>query len=119
MIIKNIENLAGSETCRSCRGDKGISIQRRCEEDTTFNAVLCDDSDTANTAGASIMEHCVENCLLDELNAGFLLHVLFVVLANEAIDEGASGAADCAALTDHHATLNQISSILCPFHLSK
>lgn len=99
-----MKNSAGSETCGSDRGAKWILIQRWGEEDATFDAFLVDDSDAADSAGASVVEHCVENCFLHELNASFLLHFLLEVLADEAVDERAAGAADCAALTDHHAT---------------
>lgn len=74
------------------------------EEDSALDALLGDDSDAADTAGAAVVEHCVENSLLDELDAGFLLHVLLVVLADEAVNVRASRASNGAALTDHHAT---------------
>lgn len=103
-FIKIRDNLTGSNWCGCSWCHQRIWIDRWSEENATFDAFLCDDSNSANATWAAIMEHCVENCFLHKLNAVFLLHVLFVVLANESIDEWTSGAADCATLTDHHPT---------------
>lgn len=95
-------SLAGGDGCAG-RCHQRVLVERWGEEDATLDALLGDDSDAANAAGASVVEHRVENSLLDELDAVLLLHLLLVVLADEAVDERAARAADCAALTDHHA----------------
>lgn len=96
-----IGHLADCKSC--CWSHHRVRIDWWSEENATFDAVLRDDADSADSAGASIMEHGVEHRLLDELNAGFLLHVLLVVFADETIDERTAGASDCATLTNHHA----------------
>jgi hypothetical protein len=102
-------NLASFKRCCINWSHQWISVERWCEEDAAFDAVLGDDPDAADASRAAVVEHRVKNCFFDKLDAGFLFHVFLEVLANESVDEGTSRTADSAALTDDHSTWSQFN----------